>query len=122
MVKDLNTTGSLWLDNNGNIYSYSTQLTGNYKGLRVFNNTYYSMTTRKHQAQFDKNSFDIILNCCRYKTRLQPNEIETAIKEEIKILDYNLSVLKYKNPTSKNAETILNINNHKNKLIAALNK
>lgn len=97
----LNSTGTLWLDDNGNAYSYNTQLTNHYKGLRVFNNTYYSSTTRKHQAQFDKNSFDLILNCCRYGTRLQPIEIENAIKEELKILDYNLLELEAERNTRK---------------------
>lgn len=60
MVKKLNSTGSLWLDANANAYSYNTQLTGNYKGLSVFNNTFYSRTTRKHQAQFNKNNFNLV--------------------------------------------------------------
>ena len=93
MVKKLNSTGSLWLDNNGYAYSYKTQLTNHYKDLRIFNNTYYSRTTRKHQAKFDKKSFDLILNYCKYYTRLQPYEIRHAIRTEIKILDYQLNEL-----------------------------
>lgn len=122
MVKDLNTTGTLWLDNEGNIYSYSTRLTGHYKGLRVFNNTYYSVTTRRHQARFDKKSFDLVLNYCRYYTRLQPCEIENAIRNEIEMLDNQLFELTKKRNTRKKAETILKINTRKNELIAVLNK
>lgn len=122
MTQNLNSTGTLWLNNEGYAYSYSTQLTGHYKDLRVFNNTYYSTTTRKHQARFDKNSFDLILNYCRYRTRLQPIEVETAIKEELKILDGNLSELETKRNTRKKAETILKIITRKNELIAALYK
>ena len=122
MVQKLNSTGSLWLDNNGYAYSYETQLTNHYKDLRVFNNTYYSITTRKHQAKFDRKSFDLILNYCKYFTRLQPYEIEHAIKTELKILDYQLNELSKKRNTRKKAETILKINNRKSELLAALNK
>lgn len=32
MTKNINTTGSHWIDSNGDHWSYSTQLTGHYKG------------------------------------------------------------------------------------------
>ena len=121
-MKRLNSTGTLWLDNNGYVYSYKTQLTNHYKDLRVFNNTYYSITTRKHQAKFDRKSFDLILNYCKYFTRLRPYEIRHAIRTELKILDYQLNELSKKRNTRKKAETILKINNQKSKLLAALNK
>ena len=122
MMKKLNSTGTLWLDNNGYAYSYETQLTNHYRGLRVFNNTFYSMTTRKHQAKFDRKSFDLILNYCSYKTQLQHCEVESAIRTELEILDNQLFELTKKRNTRKKAETILKINNRKNELIAVLNK
>ena len=62
MTTDLNTTGSFWLDNDGNYWSYDTQLTYDYNGYRIVNNTFYSMTTRKHQAQIYRTSRDILIN------------------------------------------------------------
>lgn len=121
-MKKLNTTGSLWQDSEGNSYSYNTQLTGTYKGLKIFNNTYYSTTTRKHQAYFRGDKFDLILTTCNFSTRLQDYEIERAIKDEIKNLDDELFELSKKRNTNKKAETIKNINNRKAELIVVLNK
>lgn len=122
MVKKLNNAGTLWQDDDGNAYSYDTQLTGHYKGLRVFNDTFYSMTTHKHQAYFRYDKFDLILTTCRFSTRLQAYEIERAIKDEIENLDDELFELSKKRNTNKKAETIKNINNRKAELIAVLNK
>lgn len=121
-MKKLNSTGSLWEDNAGNTYSYNTQLTGTYKGLKVFNNTFYSMTTRKHQAKFDKNNFNLILTTCRFCTRLQPDEIEKAIKYELDYIDDNLKELSQKRNTQKKKATIQELNNRKAELVAVLNK
>ena len=121
-MKKLNSTGSLWQDSEGNSYSYNTQLTETYKGLKVFNNTFYSITTRKHQAYFRGDKFDLVLTKCRFSTRLQPDEVEKAIKIEIEILDDELFELSKKRNTTKKAETIKNINNRKAELIAVLNK
>lgn len=122
MTKKLNTTGSLWQDNNGNSFSYNTQLTGTYKGLKVFNNTFYSMTTRKHQAYFNKNNFDLILTTCRYSTRLEPDEVEQAIKYKLNYIDDSLKELDKKRNTQKKKETIKNLLNRKEFLINVLNK
>ena len=122
MVKKLNSTGSLWQDNVGNTYSYHTQLTGTYKGLKVFNNTYYSATTRKHQAYFRGDKFDLILTTCNFGTRLQAYEVERAIKYEIESLDDTLLELSKKRNTNKKVETIKSINNRKEFLINVLSK
>ena len=122
MTKKLNTTGSLWLDNNGNAFSYSTQLTGYFKGLRVFNNTFYSMTTRKHQAQFNKSNFDLILITCKYSTRLQADEIEKAIKDEIADIDWTFCQLLDKRNTQKKKQKIQELYNRKEYLVNVLNK
>lgn len=121
-MKKLNTTGSLWQDSEGNSYSYNTQLTGTYKGLKVFNNTYYSTTTRKHQSYFKGNKFDLILTTCNFSTRLQAYEVERAIKDELEILDNKLFALSRTRHTNKKVETIKSIHNRKAELIAILNK
>ena len=122
MTKKLNSTGSLWMSNDGNAYSYNTQLTGNYKGLSVFNNTFYSRTTRKHQAQFNKNNFNLVLTTCRFSTRLQPDEIEQAIKYELDYIDYCLKELDTKRNTQKKKDTIVQLNNRKEFLTSILSK
>ena len=121
-MQKLNTTGTFYKDSEGNYFSYNTQLTGNYKGLTVFNNTFYSMTTRKHQAYFRGDKFDLILTTCRYSTRLQPDEIEQAIKYELYYIDDDLKELSQKRNTDKKQNTIKELNNRKELLINVLNK
>ena len=122
MTKKLNSTGSLWLDANANAYSYNTQLTGNYKGLSVFNNTFYSRTTRKHQAQFNKSNFDLILETCLFNIRLTDYEIEQAIKYELNYIDNCLKELDKKRNTQKKKDTIVQLNNRKGFLTSILSK
>lgn len=122
MTKKLNTTGSLWLNNEGNAFSYNTQLTGHFKGLSVFNNTYYSMTTRKHQGRFNKNSFDLILTTCKYSTRLESNEVEKAIKDEIADIDWQFCQLVDKRNTQKKKQKIQELYNRKEFLVSILSK
>lgn len=73
MTTDLNTTGSFWLDNEGNYWSYHTQLTCNYNDYRLVNETFYSMTTRKHQAQIPLTLHDIYIYAGHYGC-IQPIE------------------------------------------------
>jgi hypothetical protein len=56
---NLNSTGSFYQDDIGNYWSYNTQLTCYFKDYRLVNKTFYSMTTRKHQAQIIKQENDI---------------------------------------------------------------
>ena len=121
-MRKLNSTGSLWLNNDGNAFSYNTQLTGTYKNLRVFNNTFYSMTTRKHQAYFNRNNFELILTSCGYGTRLQPDEVEQAIKEEVANIDWQFCQLLDKRNTKKKKATIQELYNRKEYLVNVLNK
>lgn len=121
-MKKLNSTGSLWQDSEGNAYSYNTQLTNSYKGLKVFNNTFYSMTTRKHQAYFRYDNFDLILTTCQKSTRLEPDEIEKAIKDELYWIDDCLKELDKKRNTQKKKYTIKELNNRKEFLVNILNK
>ena len=122
MTKKLNSTGSLWLDANANAYSYRTQLTGYFKNLKVFNNTFYSRTTRKHQAQFNKSNFDLILTTCKYSTRLEPDEIEQAIKNEIAEIDWTFCQLFDKRNTKKKQETLKQLLSRKEFLTSILSK
>ena len=122
MTKKLNSTGSLWIDNNGNAFSYNTQLTNTYKGLRVFNNTYYSMTTRKHQSYFRYDKFDLILTTCKYSTRLESYEVEKAIKDEIADIDWTFCQLVDKRNTQKKKDTIQELYNRKEFLVSILSK
>lgn len=121
-MKKLNTTGSLWQDCNGYAYSYNTQLTGYFKGLSVFNNTYYSKTTRKHQSNFNKNNFDLVLNTCEYSTRLTNSEIEKAIKDEIADIDWQFCQLFDKRNTQKKKETLKQLLRRKEFLTSILSK
>lgn len=121
-MKKLNSTGSLWMDSNSNAYSYNTQLTGYFKGLSVFNNTYYSMTTRKHQAYFNRNNFELILTTCEYGTRLQPYEVEQAIKSEIANIDWEFCQLLDKRNTKKKKETLKQLLSRKEFLTSILSK
>lgn len=119
-MKKLNTTGSLWIDSENNAFSYNTRLTGNYKGLKVFNNTFYSITTRKHQAYFNKKDFDLILTTCTFKTRLTSSEIKQAINHELDYIDDCLKELDTKRNTKKKKDTIQELNNRKEFLINIL--
>lgn len=121
-MKKLNSTGSLWMNNDSNAFSYNTQLTGSYKSLRVFNNTFYSMTTRKHQGNFNKNNFDLVLTTCDYGTRLTNCEVEKAIKDEIADIDWQFCQLLDKRNTKKKQATIKELLERKKFLVNVLNK
>lgn len=121
-MKKLNTTGSLWMSNDGNAFSYNTQLTGTYKNLKVFNNTFYSMTTRKHQGYFNRSNFELILTNCEYETKLTSNEVEQAIKDEIANIDWEFCQIIDKRNTQKKKQKIQELYNRKEFLINVLNK
>lgn len=78
MITKLNSTGSFYQDEEGNYWSYNTQLTCYFKSYRLVNKAFYSMTTRKHQAQIinQKNDIDII------------NEHYGEIKPELDLIFY----------------------------------
>lgn len=121
-MEKINSTGTLWLDDNLNYFSYNTQLTGFYKGLKVFNNTFYSQTTRKHQSYFKNRKFDLVLTACNYGTSLQSHQVEEAIKKELNYINDDLQELIQKRNTQKKLTTIQNLNSRKEFLISVLNK
>ena len=96
----LNTTGSLLKHVPTNtIYSYSTPIyreftLNNIKVLKVFNDTYYSPTTRKHQSNIwrYRTQSDIIFHYCPYGDW----SLDTAFKNEISMTKYELEKLQNK--------------------------
>lgn len=80
------------------IYSYSTPIYQEFctrRGLlKAFNNTYYSATTRKHQANISeyKAYADIIFHYCPYGYW----SLDTALKNEISMTEYELEKLQNK--------------------------
>lgn len=95
----LNSTGTLTEELDGTIVSYSTPIyreftLNNGKVLKVFNDTYYSATTRKHQARIGhlKNYADLIVHYCPYGEW----SLDTAFKNEISMTEYKLEELQNK--------------------------
>lgn len=100
----LNTTGSFYIDNYGDFYSYNTQLTGDYLGELWYNNTYYSQTTRCHQRNVpnEYKDFNHTLNHCSYGRQDWNLCIQTEIVCIKRELDYRFN----KRKTQKNKEII----------------
>ena len=98
--KKLNSTGSLLIHVPTNtIYSYRTPIyreftLNNGKVLKVFNDTYYSVTTRKHQANIRDylNSADVVFHYCPYGNW----SLDTAFKNEISMTEHELEKLENK--------------------------
>lgn len=82
MHTNLNSTGSFWISDNGNYWSYSTKLTDYYKGKMFKNITFYSQTTRKHQGKIPYVTFNHRLEVKKYGNW----NIEEVIKENIEAL------------------------------------
>ena len=93
----LNSTGSL-LQVGDFIYSYRTpiykEFIHNGKVFKVFNDTYYTATTRRHQAQIGhlRSYADLIVHYCPYGDW----SLDTALKNEITITEYELEKLQNK--------------------------
>jgi hypothetical protein len=110
----LNSTGSFWQDNNGDYWSYSTQLTGSYKGYNVYNATYYSNTTSHHQSRIPlSNKGGLVLHYCSYGSL----DYEHEIKNEIDVLkDILKEREQQKRNTAKKKRDILALNSRINEL------
>lgn len=93
----LNSTGSL-LQIGDCIYSYKTpiykEFIHNGEVFKVFNDTYYSATTRKHQAQIGhlRSYADLIVHYCPYGEW----SLDTALKNEITMTECELEKLQNK--------------------------
>lgn len=120
MTKDINTTGSHWIDSNGDHWSYSTQLTGYYKGHYFFNSTNYSTTTSKHQriskGYFNPTEFETLRHC-----RYGRQNWKQCIKDEIEYITSEVNTRLNKRKTQKNKETIEQLLKKKLYLINILN-
>lgn len=97
--KKLNSTGSLVKHIPTNtIYSYSTPIYQEFytrKGLsRVFNDTFYSRTTRKHQAKIME--YKVIANIVFHYLPYGNWSLDTAFKNEISMTEYELEKLENK--------------------------
>lgn len=103
-MKNLNTTGSFYIDNNYNYYSYYTQLTGDYLGELWYNNTFYSYTTKKHQENipYEYKDFNHTLNHCSFGRQ----DWNSAIRNEIEYIKRELDYRFNKRKTQKNKKTI----------------
>ena len=93
----LNSTGSLFQVGDF-IYSYKTPIYKEFMlnggTFKVFNDTYYSITTRKHQAQIGhlRSYADLIVHYCPYGEW----SLDTALKNEISMTEYELEKLENK--------------------------
>lgn len=109
----LNSTGSFWQESNGEYWSYDTKLTDNYKGYKIFNYTYYSATTRKHQCYVNRvYNYDIALHCCSYGNW----DCLEMIKKEIQDLKHQLEKRQSQRNTTKKKEDINYLTNQINLL------
>ena len=119
-MKKINTTGSFYIDNYGDFYSYSTQLTGNYLGELWYNNTYYSQTTRTHQGKvpYEYKDFNHTLNYCGYGEQ----DWEQCIKDEIEYITSEVNTRLNKRKTQKNKEAIEQLLKKKLYLVDILNE
>lgn len=102
MYTNLNTTGSFWMSDNGNYWSYNTKMTDTYKGELFKNITYYSHTTRVHQGRIPYTDFNHQLDVKYYGNW----DIEDAIKRNIKFLECENRQRVQKRKTKNNLECI----------------
>lgn len=116
-MKRLNSTGSFWLDDYGNYWSYSTKMTDTFNGEYFKNVGNYSNTTTRHQNRMPYADFNHQLRDCPYgdwnikkvvidetehcrqqiKDRLQKRKTKQnleAIKNEVLKRNYLLKLLK----------------------------
>lgn len=86
-MQNLNSTGSFWIDDYGNYWSYFTKMTDYFDGEYFRNDSHYSKTTSKHHSKIPYADFFHQLRDCPYGDwnikREIINETEYC-KEEIK--------------------------------------
>lgn len=97
----LNSTGTYWTDGE-DFFSYGQQMSIHYKNRILFDDGFYSMTTRKHQSSILRFLYNPI-----YLTYADFNKgAEWSIINEIKNLEYNIEKLQSKRKTKKCLDTI----------------
>lgn len=98
----LNSTGTYYFLC-GCYWSYRTKLTDIFKGYKILNNTYYSVTTSKHQSKLRcEYDYDIELTQCTFGNW----DAEQMIKNEINYIKNQIKTLEPKRNTQKKLETI----------------
>lgn len=102
MHTNLNSTGSSWISDNGNYWSYNTKMTDYYKGEFFKNITYYSNTTAKHQGKIPYVDFNHQLDVSKYGDW----DIEEVIKRTIEDLKAENTVRVRNRKTKGNLECI----------------
>lgn len=102
MHTNLNTTGSFWMTDNGNYWSYNTKMTDMYKGEFFKNTSYYSVTTSKHQSKIPYVDFNHQLSVCGYGNW----DIEDVIKRNINYLQAENVSRVQRRKTKNNLECI----------------
>lgn len=102
MHTNLNSTGSFWVSDNGNYWSYNTKMTDYYKGEMFKNITFYSHTTAKHQSQIPYVDFNHQLDVRKYGDW----DIEETIKDNIYYLKKENEYRLQKRKTKNNLECI----------------
>lgn len=87
-IIELNSTGSFKMID-GDYFSYSTRMSASFKGYSFINRTYYSATTRKHQANLPAVPYYRQLEYCPYGNW----NIQEQIERETLYLNDTLEVL-----------------------------
>lgn len=101
-MQRLNSTGSFWIDNLGNYWSYSTKMSDYFKHEYFKNVRFYSGTTTKHQSKMSYADFNHQLRCCPYSDW----SIEKAITDEIEYCKNEIEYRLTKRKTKQNLEAI----------------
>lgn len=103
-MQRLNSTGSFWLDNYGNYWSYSTKMTDYFKNEYFKNVGSYSITTAKHQSKIPYADFFHQLRDCPYGDW----NIEKVIIDETEYCKHQIKNRLQKRKTKQNLEAIKN--------------
>lgn len=103
-MQRLNSTGSFWIDNSGNYWSYSTKMSDYFKHEYFKNVGNYSNTTAKHQSRMPYADFNHQLRDCPYGEW----NIEKAITDEIEYCKNEIEYRLTKRKTKQNLEAIKN--------------
>ena len=101
-MQRLNSTGSFWIDNYGNYWSYSTKMSDYFKNEYFKNVSNYSNTTAKHKSRLPYTDFNHQLRDCPYGDW----SIEKAIIDEIIYCKNEIEYRLTKRKTKQNLEAI----------------
>lgn len=103
-MKRLNSTGSFWIDNYGNYWSYSTKMSDYFGGEYFKNVRFYSNTTAHHQSKISYADFFHQLRDCPYGDW----NIKREIINEIEYCKEQINSRLQKRKTKQNLEAIKN--------------